>query len=512
MSDTRKLVLIDAYSLLFRAYFSSRALSTSDGRPTGALFGLSNMLFTLIRNEKPDAIIVCWDAHQRTHRKQAFEDYKAHRPDTDADLKAQMFPARDLVAAFGVQSAELGGYEADDLIGTLAERGLRDGYEVEIITGDSDQLQLVKPGITVQITQKGVTDVKRYDRETVIERYGVPPERIPDWKGLVGDASDNIPGVPGIGDKTATALLQKFETVDGILEHLEEVTPPRIKTILETHREKAIFSRDLATIVCDAPFEDPILPYDPTPEVWSGLRAAFADLEFKSLLRYIPSEAANGDPLVADLEANAPTEIFATKIVTLDTEAEIVVALKEVTATGRVGLVLETDTAPALKAELRGIAFAASPETCYYVPLGAQAETDESNVNLGNDLGGPFRDRTENFATLRNPFAFRRTSKIRRHRAGCPQRQTARNHFGTARAGGQRVRLRYSDRGVFARFESGGLPAFRTRRKISCGAPRTRRPIFARSDCCSSSTRSRAPAENDGRTRCARHDRRAEPG
>ncbi len=390
MSDTRKLVLIDAYSLLFRAFFSSRALSTSDGRPTGALYGLSNMLFTLIRNEKPDSIIVCWDAHQRTHRKEAFEDYKAHRPDTAPDLKAQMFPARDLVAAFGVQSAELGGYEADDLIGTLARRGRAEGYEVEIITGDSDQLQLVGEGVTVQITQRGVTEVKRYDRETVIERYGVPPERIPDWKGLVGDTSDNIPGVPGIGEKTATLLLQKFGTIDGVLEHLDEVTPPKAKAALEANRDGAKFSRELATIVCDAPFSDEIRPYSPTPEVWNRLREAFTDLEFKSLLRYIPQERGlEEDPLVMDLEANSPSEAFAAKILTLDTDAEVAAALEEVKKAGRLALVLEADSPAPLKAVLRGIGFACSPETCYYVPLSTlQIEKD------GGDFGGLFDTQT----------------------------------------------------------------------------------------------------------------------
>jgi len=136
---TRRLVLVDAYSLLFRAFFAGRYLSTSDNRPTGALYGFANMLFSLINNVKPDAMVVCWDAPEQTHRSKEFEAYKAHRPEVDPQLRQQMPVARELVAAFGIQSAERGGYEADDLIGTLAMRGAKENYEVIILTGDSDQ-------------------------------------------------------------------------------------------------------------------------------------------------------------------------------------------------------------------------------------------------------------------------------------------------------------------------------------------------------------------------------------
>ena len=379
----RKLVLIDGYSLLFRAFFSSRALTTTDGRPTGALYGFANMIFLLIRNEKPDAMIVCWDAHQTTHRKAAFDDYKAHRAETPSDLMAQMFPARDLMADFGIQSAELGGYEADDLVGTLAFRGLKEGYQVEIITGDSDQLQLVKPGITVQITQKGVSEVKRYDHDVVVERYGIAPDRIPDWKGLVGDTSDNIPGVPGIGDKTATALLQKFDTVEGIYERIEEVTPPRIKGILEANKESALFSKELATIVCDAPFEAEIQPYNPTPEIWNRLRAAFTELQFKTMLRWIPS-----DPVHAQKELAASIEnAFSAEIVSLKTREELAEALKEIESAGRMAIALDVDSPAAMRANVRGVAFASTKEKAYYAALARYAA---ENGSEGEALGGLF--------------------------------------------------------------------------------------------------------------------------
>ena len=265
----KKLVLVDAYSLLFRAFFASRPLTTKDGRPTGALFGFANMMFALINNEKPDAMIVCWDAHQRTIRKQEFAEYKAHRPDTAPELKEQMPTGpRNWWRRSGLRRRKWGGYEADDLIGTLSVKGVKEGYQVEILTGDSDQLQLVGPGVTVQMTQRGVTDVKLYDADAVRERYGIGPERIADYKALVGDTSDNIPGVPGIGDKTATALLQKWDSLENILEHLSEITPPKARAALEANIEQAKFSKYLATIVCDVPADLPIPAYAPTPEIW----------------------------------------------------------------------------------------------------------------------------------------------------------------------------------------------------------------------------------------------------
>lgn len=327
----KKLVLVDAYSLLFRAFFAGRYLSTTDNRPTGALFGFTNMLFSILNGEKPDAIIVCWDAHQQTLRSQEFEAYKAHRPEVDPQLRAQMPVARDLVAAFGIQSAEIGGYEADDLIGTLAAKGVQQGYTVTVLTGDSDQLQLVGDGVTVQMTQRGVSEVKVYDAEAVRERYGIGPERIADWKALVGDTSDNIPGVPGIGDKTATALLQRWGTLENLLEHVAEVTPPKARAALEANVEQAKFSKRLATIVCDVPAPLEIIPYTPTEENWQRLREFFATLEFKSLLARIPrANAADGLAPVIAREELAPEAVFAADMVWIRTPEALAAAIAAV--------------------------------------------------------------------------------------------------------------------------------------------------------------------------------------
>ena len=378
----KKLVLVDAYSLLFRAHFAGRYLSTTDNRPTGALFGFSNMLFSLLSNEKPDAIVVCWDAPQQTLRSQEFAAYKAHRPDVDPQLKAQMPVAREVVTAFGIQSAEVGGYEADDLIGTLATQGVHEGYAVTILTGDSDQLQLVGDGVTVQMTMRGVSEVKVYDAETVRERYGIGPERIADWKALVGDTSDNIPGVPGIGDKTATALLQKWGTLENLLEHVAEVTPPKARAALEANIEQARLSKKLATIVCDVPVEFAIQPYAPTHEDRQRLRDMFTHLEFKSLHGRIPRPASA--PL-EEQEKSAPEDAFLAQMVWLRSVEELQDAILSAQRSGIVALQIEaTNTLPML-AEWKGIAFAPSAEVGYYVPV----RTGKSGGDSGG-LGGLF--------------------------------------------------------------------------------------------------------------------------
>ncbi len=384
---TKKLVLVDAYSLLFRAFFGGRYLSTTDNRPTGALYGFSNMLFSLLNTEKPDAMIVCWDAHEKTLREQEFEAYKAHRPKVDPQLREQMPVARDLVEAFAIQSEEVGGYEADDLIGTLACQGVKEGYTVTILTGDSDQLQLVGDGVTVQMTMRGVTDVKLYDADAVRERYGIEPNRIPDWKALVGDTSDNIPGVPGIGDKTATILLQKWGTLENILEHVAEVTPPKARAALEAGVAQAHQSKRLATIVCDVPVEFAIRPYAPTDADRQRLRDMFAHLEFKSLLARIPRPASvSGSMPLEELEKIAPEDAFLAQMVWIRSAEELRDAIASAQKSGMAAVQVEVSQALPMLAEWKGLIFAPSAEVGYYVPVRIDRSEDRSS------LGGLFED------------------------------------------------------------------------------------------------------------------------
>ena len=371
----KKLVLVDAYALLFRAFFSGRYLSTTDNRPTGALFGFTNMILSILNNEKPDAIVVCWDAPHRTHRSVAFEEYKAHRPPVDPQLSAQQPVAREIVAALGIQSAEMAGYEADDLIGTLARQGVRDGYHVIVLTGDSDTLQLVNDHVHVQITQRGVSEVKVYDEAAVRERYGIGPECIADFKALTGDTSDNIPGVPGIGDKTASALLQKFGSLEKLLQVAESggegIAPPKAKAALEANVEQARFSRKLATIVCDAPMEFAIEPYAPTEANWQDARLKFHELEFKSLLARLPAPGVTGAGTTEDTaEARrVPEATFSAIGIAIHSLDELADALDAVQKSKTAGIRYETDGEPPMRAALTGLAFAPSKAVSYYVAV-----------------------------------------------------------------------------------------------------------------------------------------------
>ncbi len=364
-SSLPKLVLIDAYSLLFRAFFGSQNFTTADNRPTGALYGFTNMLFSILTSEKPEAIVVCWDAHSPTLRKQEFDAYKAHRPDTDDRLIQQMPVARELVKAFGIQSAELDGYEADDLIGTLAERGGRDGYEVAIFTGDSDQLQLVGGNTTVRMTVRGVSDIKVYNAEAVYERYGVTPVQIADYKALTGDTSDNIPGVPGIGEKTASSLLQKFGDLETLLQKKEEVTPPRIRGLLEQYDEQARISRRLATIHRDAPIDLKIVHYEPTSKNRTELKALFENLEFKSQLSRV-SQLRNG---TEDVEIDEkPLGKLDVSFHVVKTDAELLEAIEACEKASLVSIqpLLE---GTGHKAKIKGLALAISGDAAWYLSI-----------------------------------------------------------------------------------------------------------------------------------------------
>jgi DNA polymerase-1 len=230
--SAKKLVLIDGNSLLYRGFFAMRALTTSAGQPTNAVFSFTMMLLTLLTEQKPDVILCAWDAPAKTFRHEAFKEYKGTRKATPIELVQQGPLAREMVAAFNIPTVETPGFEADDAIGTLAKKGLELGYEVLIVTGDLDALQLVEPGVRVMTTVKGVTDTVIYDEAAVEKRYGLRPNQLADYRALKGDTSDNIPGVPGVGEKTATQLLQKYENVENLMHHMDEITPAKLQAAL----------------------------------------------------------------------------------------------------------------------------------------------------------------------------------------------------------------------------------------------------------------------------------------
>ncbi len=250
-------LLIDGHSLLFRAYHALPPLTTQDGIPTGAVHGFFSMLFKVAESERPDRLVVVFDAPAKTFRHEQYAAYKGTRQETPEDFRPQVGVVQEILAALGIPMLSVPGYEADDVLGTLAQIGRQRQYKTRIITGDRDLLQLVDDQVEVLLTARTGTDVDRMDPVAVRQKMGVDPVRVPDLKGLMGDSSDNIPGVVGIGPKSAQALLEEFGSLDRLLENVSQVTNTRWRNLLTGHEDEARTSRDLATIVIDAPITWP---------------------------------------------------------------------------------------------------------------------------------------------------------------------------------------------------------------------------------------------------------------
>jgi len=284
--DAKRLVIIDGYSLLYRAFFATRMLSTADGRPTNALFGFANMLFYLLENTRPDAIVVALDAPGKTFRHAEYQEYKGTRREMPPELVTQVQVAREMIAALGIPTLESVGYEADDIVGTISRLGEENGYDTTIVTGDLDALQLVDDHVSVMTNKQGVSEVVVYDPEAVQRRYGFGPRYIPDYKALVGDTSDNIPGVPGIGEKSATLLIQEFGPVEEILSELPNV-PEKFRKKIEPAQDQLKQSKWLATIHREVPIEYDFSPFRLTFAQLDAARGMLDSLEFKSHLRRV---------------------------------------------------------------------------------------------------------------------------------------------------------------------------------------------------------------------------------
>jgi DNA polymerase-1 len=294
---TKRLVLLDAHAIIHRAYHALPDFSSSKGEPTGALYGLSAMLIKIMTDLKPDFMAACFDLPGPTYRHDAYKEYKAGRAKADDALVVQLKRSRDVFSAFGVPTYSVPGFEADDMLGTIVEKlSNRSDVEIIIASGDMDTLQLVhSKRVRVYTLKKGISDTVTYDEDAVVARFGFSPLQIPDYKGLAGDPSDNIVGVSGIGDKTATLLIKVFGTIEGIYEVLakkdgqervvkEAKVTPRIAKLLVEHEEEARFSKMLATIRRDAPLEYslPEKTFRDTLDI-EKTTAFFTELEFRTL-------------------------------------------------------------------------------------------------------------------------------------------------------------------------------------------------------------------------------------
>ncbi|MEB6547874.1 DNA polymerase I [Heyndrickxia sporothermodurans] len=281
---SNKLILIDGNSIAYRAFFALPLLNNEKGIHTNAIYGFTTMLMKILNEEKPTHILVAFDAGKTTFRHKTFKEYKGTRQKTPPELSEQFPFIRELLDAYGIQRYELANYEADDIIGTLSLKAEKEGFEVKVISGDKDLTQLSSKETTVCITKKGITDIEEYTPEHINEKYGLTPEQIIDMKGLMGDASDNIPGVPGIGEKTAIKLLKEFNTLENLLESIEHVSGKKLKEKLEEYKEQAIMSKQLATITREAPITIELNETKYKNENDEKLISLFKELGFNSLI------------------------------------------------------------------------------------------------------------------------------------------------------------------------------------------------------------------------------------
>jgi DNA polymerase-1 len=300
--SAKRLVVIDGYSLLFRAFYGTRYLSTSAGRPTNALFGFVNMLFTLFNDIKPDAVVVALDAPGKTFRHAEFAEYKGTRRETPQELIEQLEGSRELISAFNIPVLELTGFEADDIVGTLSKAAEARGYHTTIVTGDLDSLQLVDDCVSVMTPQNFGAPPKVYTPAEVVERYGFGPEHVVDYKAMAGDTSDNIPGVKGVGDKTATDLIKRFGSVESIIESINEIEPKHRKKI-EPEIDVMKLSKWLATIQCDAPVDFDFAPYRLDATHLEQIRSILTTLEFRAQVKRL--DAVLGRYVEGDYEPTA---------------------------------------------------------------------------------------------------------------------------------------------------------------------------------------------------------------
>ncbi|WP_440996651.1 DNA polymerase I [Arhodomonas sp. SL1] len=362
MSEPDALILVDGSSYLYRAFHALPPLSTADGRPTGAIYGVVNMLRKLLEKYEPSHIGVVFDAPGRTFRDELFAEYKANRPPMPEELREQRAPLVEIVEALGLPVIEIEGVEADDVIGTLARRVSREGGRLLVSTGDKDMAQLVNDSVTLLNTMSGTV----LDPQGVREKFGVEPGQIIDYLALVGDTSDNIPGVPGVGPKTAVALLRHFGDLDALYARLDEVAEVAVRGAkslgakLEAHREQAFLSRDLATIRCDldlAPEPAEIRRETPRRE---HLAELYRRYEFSKWLQEL--DEGGDDPAPAAAEDSADYECV------LD-EAALERWVGRVESAECFAVDLETDSLAYMDAAIVGVCLADNVGAACYIPV-----------------------------------------------------------------------------------------------------------------------------------------------
>jgi DNA polymerase-1 len=397
MSGQEKILLIDSNAVIHRSFHALPPLTSPKGELVNAVYGFANTLLKAINDEKPDYVVACYDAGRETFRNEIFDGYKANRKETDEALYSQIPRTTHILESLSIPIYVQKGVEADDLIGSLTEISHKKGLEVVIVTGDKDSLQLVRPGVSVYSLHRGASDILTYHRDTVKEKMGVFPEQVVDFKALAGDASDNIPGAPGVGPKTAVDLLNKYQNLAGVYDHLEEL-PERLGRILKENKHKVQMSQKLAQIKLDLDVELDLPKADVNNFDFTHVVNLFHELGFKSLLMKLPkaNQKVQGT-LFTDRQNDTPSEQKKLEKTVPQLPYEAVTDLKRFSELMEVlkkqpVLVLDTETVN-LHGQLIGISFAWGPNDAAYIPVGPVYDGglpfDDVKKDLGEILADP---------------------------------------------------------------------------------------------------------------------------
>jgi DNA polymerase-1 len=363
ISDRPKLFLIDGSSYIYRAFYAIGHLSNSKGLPTNAIFGFTQMLLKVLKDHQPDYLAVTFDSKAPTFRSEVYKEYKANRPSMPEGLVPQIPYIKKITQGYRIAILEMDGYEADDLIGTVAKK-VGPEVDVVIITGDKDILQLVNDRIQVYDTMKE----KKFGVEEVVQRFGVHPEQVVEVMGLAGDAIDNIPGIPGIGEKTAIQLIKAYGSVENLLTHVEEIPRTRLKENLKTHGDLARLSRQLATIHTDVPILCQLKDFSLSPPDLRTLKEIFKELEFNKLLR----------ELLEKRESPLTTRDY--RLITDQNEfLALIENLKKATP---FSIDLETTSPHPMWADLVGVSLSYTPHQAFYIPVGHRQQETNNQLPL----------------------------------------------------------------------------------------------------------------------------------
>ena len=378
------LVLVDGSSYLYRAFHvpNLQHLSTSNGMPTGAIYGVVNMLKRLMKSVEPEYIGVVFDAKGKTFRHDLYKEYKANRPPMPDDLQVQIEPLHNMVRALGLPLISEAGVEADDVIGTLADQAVKQGHEVLVSTGDKDMAQLVNDHVTLVNT---MTNVKM-DAEGVVEKFGVAPHQIIEYLALMGDKSDNIPGVPSVGPKTAAKWLNEYETLDALIENAEAIKG-KVGEKFRAHLDQIPLSKELTTIRCDLKIDTSIDDLTVKPEETTTLRKLYKEFEFKTWLKAMgeEDESIESSESVVEEKIEETTKSVKKKYQLVLTKKDFNAWLKKLNAADLIAFDTETDSLDYMQANVVGISFAVKPGEAAYVPFahnytGAPKQLDRDEI------------------------------------------------------------------------------------------------------------------------------------